>query len=144
MFRRTWKAPLCLLRRSDVSFPLPNTRVITPRGVSFPGPEIIKIHNWRLLRVPSFNRTEKSKGERKEGKEGVSDGLGWFNPDPGSRGRSGQPEVFRFYSGRDLGIRKAGEKEKKGKNKITMSTEQERQGEGTTRLALTHFSRPPI
>lgn len=40
----------------------------------------------------------------------MSDGLLWFNPDPGSRRRSGQPEVLRFYSGSNLGIREAGKK----------------------------------
>lgn len=49
----------------------------------------------------------------KEWKEAAARGLGWFNPDPDNRRRSGQPEVFRFYSGRDLGIRKAGEQKKK-------------------------------
>lgn len=55
-------------------------------------------------------------GKRKRSRRGtreVSDGLHWFNPDPGSRGRSGQPEVFRFYSGSDLGIKEAGKKKKK-------------------------------
>lgn len=58
-----------------------------------------------------------------------------FNPDPGRRRRSGQPEVFHFYSGSGLGIR---ERRKKKKH------EEKRRRGGTTRLALTHFCRPPI
>lgn len=50
--------------------------------------------------------------KRKESKEGLSDGLLWFNPDPGSRRRSGQLEVFRFYSWSDLGIRLEKKKKK--------------------------------
>ena len=48
----------------------------------------------------------------RRGKREESDGLRRCNPDPGSRRRSGQPEVFRFYSGSDLGIKEAGKKEK--------------------------------
>lgn len=98
---------LCVLHKSDVSFPPLSIRII---ALSSSSAEINKKREGRLLRVSSFNR---EKGERKEGKEGASDGLGWFNPDPGSRRRSGQPEVFRFYSGSDLGIREAGKKKKK-------------------------------
>lgn len=77
-----------------------------------PRPRLLRHTSGDFLEFLYPTKRKEKKGDRKEGKEGVSDGLGWFNPDPGSRRRSGQPEVFRFYSGSDLGIREAGKKKK--------------------------------
>lgn len=92
---------LCLFNKTDVSFPPLN--IITPY-VSSPSAKIIQ--DAQVETSLSFFSQQKAKGRR--GKRVLVMDLAGLTQIQAASRRSGQPEVFRFYSGRDLGIRKAG------------------------------------